>query len=117
MPVLKLSRGIVLLVVGPAQVLIAPGAPADSAPGITAAGSVLGTPDYIAPEQAHDSHQADIRADLYSLGCTFYFILVGEVPFPGGSLVQKLDKQRWHMPTPVNEVRADSGVDDHVAQQ
>src|SRR5262249_36886138 len=44
----------------------------------TPEGSVLGTPDYIAPEQALDAHGADIRADIYSLGCTFYFALAGQ---------------------------------------
>ena len=62
---------------------------------LTRDGSVIGTPDYIAPEQLENPHGADIRADLYSLGCTFYFLLTGQVPFPGGTLIQKLDRQRW----------------------
>jgi serine/threonine protein kinase len=53
-------------------------------------GVLLGTPDYLAPEQALDSHAADIRADVYSLGCTFYYLLTGQPPFPGGTLAQKL---------------------------
>jgi WD40 repeat protein len=68
---------------------------------------VIGTADYVAPEQLEDPHGADIRADLYSLGCTFYYLLAGQVPFPGGSLVSKLDKQRWATPTPVDQVRLD----------
>src|SRR5207247_2374764 len=52
-------------------------------------------------------HGADIRADLYSLGCTFYFLLTGQVPFPGGSLISKLDKQRWHAPTPPETLRGE----------
>ena len=55
----------------------------------TAAGSVLGTPDYIAPEQVLDATKADIRADIYSLGCTFYFLLTGRPPFPRGSVFEK----------------------------
>ncbi|WP_417736437.1 serine/threonine protein kinase [Rosistilla oblonga] len=57
---------------------------------MTASGVTLGTFDYISPEQARDPREADVRSDLYSLGCTLYFILVGRPPFPGGSIVQKL---------------------------
>ena len=53
---------------------------------MTQEGAVMGTPDYIAPEQAMESHTVDIRADLYSLGCTFYYLLTAKVPFPGGTL-------------------------------
>src|SRR5262245_40966487 len=72
---------------------------------LTQHGTVLGTPDYIAPEQLEDPHSADIRADLYSLGCTFYFLLSGRVPFPGGTLIQKLDRQRWEVPPSVEQLR------------
>jgi hypothetical protein len=74
---------------------------------LTRDGSVIGTPDYIAPEQLENPHGADIRADLYSLGCTFYFLLSGQVPFPGGTLVQKLDRQRWETPPSVDQLRKD----------
>src|SRR5262249_55198789 len=49
--------------------------------------------DYMPPEQAEDPRQVDIRSDIYSLGCTLFFLLSGEVPFPGGTLVQKLRRQ------------------------
>jgi serine/threonine protein kinase len=81
--------------------------PGESFSTLTQGGAVIGTADYIAPEQLEDPHRADIRADLYSLGCTFYFLLTGHVPFPGGSLISKLDKQRWQMPTPVDEVNVE----------
>ena len=61
--------------------------------GLTRAETFLGTPDYAAPEQAEDSRLADIRADLYSLGATWFYLLTAEVPFPGVSLMQKLRRQ------------------------
>jgi serine/threonine-protein kinase len=51
---------------------------------------LMGTPDYVAPEQAHDVSRADSRSDLYSLGCTFFHLLTGRVPFPGGNALEKL---------------------------
>ncbi len=77
----------------------------DSLTTLTRDGVVIGTPDYIAPEQLEDPHKADIRADLYSLGCTFYYLLAGQVPFPGGTLIQKLDRQRWQIPPSVDQLR------------
>jgi len=56
----------------------------------TDAGVMMGSPDYMAPEQARDAHQADIRADIYALGCTLYHLLAGQVPFPGGSAADKV---------------------------
>lgn len=57
---------------------------------MTASGVTLGTFDYISPEQAFDPRDADIRSDLYSLGCTLYFMLTGEPPYTGGTMLQKL---------------------------
>jgi tRNA A-37 threonylcarbamoyl transferase component Bud32 len=53
----------------------------------------LGTPNYISPEQTENSRTADIRADLYSLGATFYFLLTGEAPFPGANVQRRLRMQ------------------------
>ncbi len=58
--------------------------------GITRAGTTVGTVDYMAPEQARDSRSADIRSDIYSLGCTWYHMLTAEPPFPKGSVTNKL---------------------------
>jgi serine/threonine-protein kinase len=74
---------------------------------LTHEGSVVGTPDYIAPEQARNSHLADIRSDLYSLGATFYFLLTGQPPFPEGSAVEKLLMHQLDDPQPVDELRPD----------
>ncbi len=68
---------------------------------------VLGTPDYIAPEQSRDIHAADIRSDLYSLGCAFYFTLTGRVPFPGENAMEKLLKHLTEVAEPVERVRPD----------
>lgn len=68
---------------------------------------VLGTADYLAPEQAIDSHKVDARADIYSLGCTFYFALTGHPPFTEGTLVQRLFAHQTKTPKPVAEARSD----------
>ena len=52
--------------------------------------NILGTADYLAPEQAINSHAVDVRADIYSLGATFYFLLAGKPPFGDGTVAQKL---------------------------
>lgn len=69
--------------------------------------NVLGTVDYLSPEQAVDSHNVDHRADLYSLGCTLYFLLVGNAPFPDGSLAQRLLKHQKSKPAPLLDKRGD----------
>lgn len=67
----------------------------------------LGTADYVAPEQSLDSYRVDGRADIYSLGCTFYFILSGKVPFPLNSIGKKLDAHRRYKPRPLEELAPD----------
>jgi serine/threonine-protein kinase len=77
----------------------------DKSSTMTQEGAVMGTPDYIAPEQALESHRVDIRADLYSLGCTFYHLLTGRVPFPGGTFIQKINKHQFEEARPVEALR------------
>ncbi len=69
--------------------------------------NVLGTADYLAPEQAIDSHGVDIRADIYSLGGTFYYLLTGSAPFPTGSIAQKLLWHQQREPAPLTKYRQD----------
>ncbi len=94
-----------VLDMGVARLLQPEGLAAESGSFLTMSGVVLGTADYVSPEQLDEPHRADLRADLYSLGCTFYFLLAGDVPFPGGTLLSKLDKQRWKTPRPLRELR------------
>jgi eukaryotic-like serine/threonine-protein kinase len=72
---------------------------------ITLVGEVIGTPDYLAPEQARDACGVDARADLYSLGCTAYFLLTGQVPFPADTALQKLFLHCEQEPAPVEALR------------
>jgi serine/threonine protein kinase len=69
--------------------------------------SPVGTVEYMAPEQALDSHQADIRADIYSLGATFYFLLAGHGPFRARASLARLVSSRAEPPRPIREVRPD----------
>jgi serine/threonine protein kinase len=77
----------------------------DRAARITFTDMVLGTADYIAPEQVSAPRSADIRADVYSLGCTLYYLLTGHAPFPEGTLVQKLKAHSEQTPRPLTEAR------------
>ena len=69
--------------------------------------NVLGTADYLAPEQALDSHSVDGRADIYSLGATFYFMLTGHPPFTEGTVAQKLLWHQTRTPKPITDYRKD----------
>lgn len=70
--------------------------------------TVLGTADYLAPEQAVDSHNTDHRADIYSLGCTFYFLLTGHPPFCEGSVANRLLNHQIKPPPPIRDDRPDA---------
>ena len=72
--------------------------------------TLLGTVDYLAPEQALNSHDVDIRADIYGLGATFYYVLTAKGLFEDGTVAQKLS---WHLhrpPVPISDARPDVPV-------
>jgi serine/threonine protein kinase len=69
-------------------------------------GYIVGTMDYISPEQADDPSKVDARSDLYSLGCTLYFALTGQPPFPGGTAAEKIQRHKTEQPTPVPQLNS-----------
>lgn len=68
---------------------------------------LVGTADYLSPEQARNAATVDIRGDIYSLGCTFYYLLTGQPPFPDGTLMQKILKHQQAEPPPIESFRSD----------
>lgn len=72
---------------------------------LTASGVTLGTFDYISPEQARDPRHADVRSDIYSLGCTLFFMLAGQPPFPEGTVLQKLLQHQGDQPPDIRQFR------------
>ncbi len=115
------ERDVVHRDIKPSNVLITPGGRAKlvdmglarlhqvehSGNDLTASGVTLGTFDYISPEQARDPRNADVRSDIYSLGCTLYFMLTGRPPFPGGTVLQKLLQHQAEEPTDPRGLRTD----------
>ena len=79
--------------------------PGGLAGSLTDTGQVLGTPEFIAPEQITDSQKADIRADIYSLGCTLYYLLRGGPPFDAKTLYDVIQAHRSIDAKPLNIVR------------
>jgi serine/threonine-protein kinase len=68
---------------------------------------VLGTADYLAPEQAVNSHNIDFRADIYGLGCSLYYLLTGHPPFPSGSIAERIAKHQTATPEEIRKDRPD----------
>jgi eukaryotic-like serine/threonine-protein kinase len=71
---------------------------------LTGEGVLLGTPDYLAPEQARDPRSVDIRADIYSLGCVLYHTLTGQPPFPDTNLLSQMVRHATEVPRPLKEL-------------
>jgi hypothetical protein len=69
---------------------------------VTREGTTVGTVDYMAPEQARDSRATSVQSDMYSLGCTFYYLLAGVAPYPGGDITDKLTR---HAKSPAPDIR------------
>ncbi|HEY1378769.1 MAG TPA: protein kinase [Gemmataceae bacterium] len=86
--------------------------------GLTGAGMVMGTPEYIAPEQARNTAAADIRADIYALGCTLFCLLTGRPPFASGTAIEVMTKHIMDAPPRVTDLRpeAPAGLADLVAR-
>jgi len=74
---------------------------------LTAEGAVLGTPDYLAPEQAKDARTSDVRADIYSLGCVLYHCLTGRPPFPDTNIMSQMLKHATEKPAPLYDFLPD----------
>ncbi len=102
-----------ILDLGLAQVT-ALGAEAVSAVTLECGDSFIGTTDYMAPEQARNSHKVDFRADMYSLGCTFYFLLSGQAPFAEGTLAERLLKHQTTEPELLSSLRR--GIPEELAR-
>src|SRR5262249_33118803 len=104
MPMDHLKDGVVKIMdMGMALLADRPGDP--DSPRWTHQGTIMGTPDFLAPEQALDARQVDIRADLYSLGCTFFFLITGRPPFGEFPLMKKLMMHQIAKPRPIRELQ------------
>lgn len=85
---------------------------------LTFTGQIIGTPDYIAPEAARNTKSADVRSDVFSLGCTLFELLTGKLPFPGKNMVEKLTSRLSTDAPSVRTLRSEipSGLDAVIAK-
>jgi serine/threonine protein kinase len=96
-----------VLDIGLGRVLFEEDAPGGELGELTNEGALLGTPNYMAPEQARSAHNVDIRADLYSLGCVLYHCLTGQPPFPDASVVRQIMRHTMERPRPLGDFLTD----------
>ena len=99
-----------ILDIGLGRALFDEGGP--DVPSLTSEGVLLGTPDYMSPEQARDPRATDIRSDVYSLGCVLYHLLAGHPPFPDTNIISQMIRHATEPPRPLKEMNpaARSGV-------
>ncbi|HWG44270.1 MAG TPA: protein kinase [Gemmataceae bacterium] len=95
-----------ILDIGLGRTLFEEGASEPGDPGLTTEGVLLGTPDYMSPEQARDPRNADIRADIYSLGCVLYQLLAGQPPFPDTNIISQMIRHATEAPRALKELNA-----------
>ncbi len=100
-----LKSTVKLLDIGVGRALFDEGAPQGGQFGITTAGDQLGTAEYCSPEQSRDARTADVRSDLYSMGCVLYHALTGQPPFVEKSLVRLLLRHATEKPAPLADFR------------
>ncbi len=97
-----LSATLKILDIGLGRELFDENSPATQDLHLTGEGALLGTPDYLAPEQARDARATDIRADIYSLGCALYHLLAGRTPFVEKNIMAQMVKHATEKPQPVS---------------
>jgi len=96
-----------LLDIGLGRAMVEDGEAGEFDEGLTGEGVLLGTPDYMAPEQARDAHEIDIRADIYSLGCVLYHLLTGQPPFPDTNVISQMIRHAREPARPLADFNPD----------
>jgi len=107
-PDTTMAWGVKILDIGLGRVLFDEGTSSGPDPqekgGLTSEGVLLGTPDFMSPEQARDARAADIRSDIYSMGCVLYRLLAGQVPFPDTNIISQMIRHATETPQALKEV-------------